>query len=812
MRLQRVLQEVPPLLLLLVAGAAYLGPSLAHGASLGPYDILSTMGLTAHPHAPVHNFIGSDEIEEFIPWQVLAWREVHAGQLPLWNPYGLLGMPLAFNFQSAPFSLPVVLGYLAPLNLAQTVAVVVRLLIAATGAYVFARTLGLSRLSSTLSGLVFELSGAFSIWLGAYEAGVFAFLGWMLAASFSLARGRHRSRDIALVAMVLALALYGGEPQIALLMVFVLGVFCSFLARGIASTRGRRAGRRCLVDHLLATGAGIALALPLYLPGLQLAFHSARARAPLVSGLPLYDLTHLLFSSYNGVPTAPSQIIGPDNLYVSMLYVGAIPLALAALALSQARAHPEIAGLVVLTAAVLVALFFSPVVDLARHIPGADVFRLLLATTIVDFGLAMLAGFGCEALRSRVPNVAARAWRWLAIVTALLAGVLGVLGVRLVLNVDHLPSAETHQRALSFAWPLGGVALLGALVITHRLGHGALRGPHARAPRHAARSLTGSSEGAVCKVSAHGGARDRRPCAPVGPIGLASLVVVTAGFLVSSGAGIWSSTARPFPMTAPLSSLRRAVGNSLVASGSCARNAFPPVGIVPNVNDVYQVHELAGFDPIIPRTYVTSYGKATHTSTKVEVPPALFCPQITTVALARRYGVGFVLEPHGEPGPPGTHRVATVGGEGLYVVPHSGRATLVTSTARLSPAKVGTKALDAPAPSRKRSTPFLTTVVDASEPSPSSWRFVFDARQRSSLELRVTAVPGWHATIDGRPLRLRRLDDVMLEASVPAGRHVVRLTYWPSAFTIGLVAAAVALFGLLAGLIASRWRRRRADA
>ncbi len=57
-------------------------------------------------------------------------------------------------------------------------------------------------------------------------------------------------------------------------------------------------------------------------------------------------------------------------------------------------------------------------------------------------------------------------------------------------------------------------------------------------------------------------------------------------------------------------------------------------------------------------------------------------------------------------------------------------------------------------------------------------------------------MPGWHATIDGRPLALKRYAGVLLEARVPPGRHTVVVRYWPETFTEGLVLAGAAALGL----------------
>jgi uncharacterized membrane protein YfhO len=64
------------------------------------------------------------------------------------------------------------------------------------------------------------------------------------------------------------------------------------------------------------------------------------------------------------------------------------------------------------------------------------------------------------------------------------------------------------------------------------------------------------------------------------------------------------------------------------------------------------------------------------------------------------------------------------------------------------------------------------------------------------LNLHVSDVPGWHATIDGRPLALRASSEFDLRADVPAGSHDITLEYWPSLFTAGLVLAAIAVVGI----------------
>jgi uncharacterized membrane protein YfhO len=79
-----------------------------------------------------------------------------------------------------------------------------------------------------------------------------------------------------------------------------------------------------------------------------------------------------------------------------------------------------------------------------------------------------------------------------------------------------------------------------------------------------------------------------------------------------------------------------------------------------------------------------------------------------------------------------------------------------------------------------------------------------------TLLLRLTDLPGWHASIDGHPLPLEPSSGVMLTAEVPAGRHVIEVHYWPELFTVGLVVAALTAVGFVVLVVAAQLRRRRA--
>ena len=223
------LRDLFGVLWVLAAGVGVLVPALIHGYALGPFDWLSQYGLSAQPGVVVHNHQTFDQMSEMIPWTNLAWTQVHHGQLPLWNPYSALGMPLAFNWQSSVFSVPMLIAYAFPLRLAFTVSLVVVMAIAGTGVYVLGRVLRLGVIGSAMAATIFELSGTYVAWLGWPMAGVMAWAGWLFAFAILIARGRHRVRDITCFALVSAAVVYGGQPEGIVLLGSALIVFTAAL-------------------------------------------------------------------------------------------------------------------------------------------------------------------------------------------------------------------------------------------------------------------------------------------------------------------------------------------------------------------------------------------------------------------------------------------------------------------------------------------------------------------------------------------------------------------------------------------------------
>ncbi len=206
----------------------------------------------------------SDPVWQFVPWLHFARKELRAGRLPLWNPHQNGGQPLLGNAQSAlgsPLVWPVLaLGVARGWNLS----LLLRLLLAVAGAFLWLRSAGRSPGAAALGGLMFGLSGAFVAWLGHPHTLTAAWVPWLLLAVEKLLLAPSRGR-IAGTAAATALVLAGGHPETALM--------AGILAGSLVLWRTRKGG--ALLRAAGAALVGVGLALPLLLPFAEYLFLSA---------------------------------------------------------------------------------------------------------------------------------------------------------------------------------------------------------------------------------------------------------------------------------------------------------------------------------------------------------------------------------------------------------------------------------------------------------------------------------------------------------------------------------------------------------
>jgi hypothetical protein len=746
--------EIAGLGVLVAVAAAFLSPALAHGLVPAPMDAAlatSSLGAGVYPH--VHNGLEADVATEMLPWQILDWRLIHAGVFPLWNPYSGLGMPEFFNFQSAVLGLPELVSYLFPLRLSFLVVLLVRLLLAGTGVYVLLRVLGSGPLGAATAGVVYMASGGFVGWLGWSLAGVAALAGWV--AAFAVLVYRRPSSPLRALGLALATAwaIYAGFPEMTLMVALGVAVLLGAgLAAGLA--RRERPSLRGAVAAAAAVAAGMLLAAPLWLPGAGVLEASARALERRRE-LPASCLALLVAPGYDGSPLSTSRWFGPVNYYETAVYVGVPALALAAVALGRWPRRKAVVGLAVLAVLAAAAVYRLGPVDPLPALLSLTPLKVVAwsrARAVLDFALAGLAGFGADAL---VRNGAERR-TLLALAAGAALAALACGALVLLAGSGRMVHGERPIRMASLDWPVASVLATAALAlgaaVTLRVGRPATRG-------------SGDGPSATGRV-----------------VGVAALAL-EAAFLLAAGAPLPTYTHRFLPESPAQRHLASIVGNRLVAldgTNTGVPTGYGGVGYYPELNVAYEVHELAIYDPALPRAYLESLPDALP-------PPAtsFFVPQVGSASVARLYGASYILAAPGRPRPSGTVPVATIAGAVLYRVPGASPVGFLPGSPR------GARVLRIVSGAGGG----LSVVVATPRPA--------------RLVVRLDLTGGWTAALDGRPARLAVLDHLFGAVTVPAGRHRVEIAYWATGLGRGLGLALGGVTALAAWAAFPRLTRRR---
>lgn len=344
-----------------------------------------------------------DFTETFGLFHDIAYRSLLAGRLSLWADCLNSGYPLHADPQAQLFYPPLWLTF-AFLRLfgwghfpieALVAEVAFHYLFLSLFLYLFLGSLRLRSSAAVLGALVFTYGG-YLTGSPPLQTGTLATDTWLPLALLFAGRlaHTHRPRDVALTALMLALAFLAGHPQTFVYVALLTLAYYLFRAQQhIASQASRSAPRSRRRAFILLPLAFIVLTAVLsalqLIPTLHFILNSTRASVSFAQaghGFPFEDVLQFFLTGF-----------------VSRwhpLYVGILPLALAALALARPNAETRFwAG------AALVGLVLSFGAKAAAYdpaywlVPGWRLFRgqehLAL---VVSFSLAVLAAHGAHRL------------------------------------------------------------------------------------------------------------------------------------------------------------------------------------------------------------------------------------------------------------------------------------------------------------------------------------------------------------------------------------------------------------------------------
>lgn len=341
-----------------------------------------------------------------IPIRVAVANMIHAGHLPLWNPYIFGGMPL-FGAAQAGVLFPLNWFYLLfSIPVATNLMMLSTYMLAALGAYVYARRTEASVAGAALTSLVWQWSGFLIGQIGHTNIlHTAALLPWLLWAIDGYGADGKRTRGLLLAGLV-ALQVFAGHQQTLSYALFVSAAYA--LVRWRAS-RSSTPARPAYLWSLVLIAAGLALAAVQILPTLELLRNSLRA-----------DASYDFFTSFSLPPRllwtffAPyvmgggdgrlfrAPYVGPAFYGEYVGYVGVAAIALASLALVLKRDVVTKFWTVLVVICFLLALGrYAPFhfYRLIYLVPVLNLFRVPARHLMeVEFALAVLAGRGLTAV------------------------------------------------------------------------------------------------------------------------------------------------------------------------------------------------------------------------------------------------------------------------------------------------------------------------------------------------------------------------------------------------------------------------------
>ncbi|NLD74987.1 MAG: YfhO family protein, partial [Chloroflexi bacterium] len=382
-----------------------------------------------------HNSLVLDLYLQNYAWKSFIVDCLRAGELPLWNPYILSGVPfLAGGQHSAMYPLSTVF-YVLPLEAAYGWFAALHVFLAGAFTYILARTLRVSRAGSLIAGAAFSFGG-FMVIRNVFPMIVAAavWLPLILAVVEVTVRRAEEGAPspmgaiplLAVGAAALGMVLLAGHPEMYYYVALTTAAYSLWRLAGL--WRRRRSWRRSalVAAGLLGMGVvGLGLGAAQWVPLLDLVRHNFREGSASFAEVlgwayPPRRAISLLIPDFFGNPAHHSYLDlftwqrvdvsvnalgdridtiywGIKNYVEGAAYVGILPLLLAAVAVLRRQGRRW--GFFALLAALSLAFVFgSRLYWLVFRLPGLNQvhspFRWVYLYTL---SVAMLAGMGADA-------------------------------------------------------------------------------------------------------------------------------------------------------------------------------------------------------------------------------------------------------------------------------------------------------------------------------------------------------------------------------------------------------------------------------
>jgi len=378
------------------------------GMLSGPAVLLFlALAMFAVPLASGRLLAGHDVLAQFYYQRHLTYELLRAGELPLWNPYVFCAMPLLGEIQTSAFY-PLNFPFLfLSSTLAINLSFAMHVFMAGLFTWILARSFGLGQAGALLAATAYMLSGFTMGYVFSGHLPQLIALSWTPLVFFGAQRAlkEEASRFLYAVlgAVVVALQLLGGHPQVAYGSFAGVAVFVFFYWPHGVTTLARGVSRRMWL--LIFMGLfGCVLAAVELIPAAEFSSMSDRAIVndftfATEDSLPPEKLLTLAVPEFFG-NIVGSPHWGRASFWESTAFVGIAVLAFVPAAFAMARGSGVTAlGAVLLVGTVLALGRYTPVYGwLFPVVPLLGQFRNPSRFFVVSvLAFSILGGIGLDA-------------------------------------------------------------------------------------------------------------------------------------------------------------------------------------------------------------------------------------------------------------------------------------------------------------------------------------------------------------------------------------------------------------------------------
>lgn len=705
---------------------------------------------------PVKNPTTTDAVSVTFPLKTLAADLIKKGELPLWNPYMFGGYPLLASMPVGLFFPTFAFYFFLDNNTAWTLQIIFEPLMGLFFMYILARHLGLSKLSSFISGIVYAFSGFSMIWLEwNSQVNTSAILPILifLEDKIIVSSGKNHLANPQLFwglmfSLALAVQIFAGYPPIIIFSIYALILW--YLIR----------------DHTLSTllklaffsFLGICLSAIFLLPSIELLQNSQRIFETLTPPeiyIPYLRLAAFFAPDFFGNPSS-RNIWGTGDYTHMALYSGVTTLLLSIIAIRYSKARREVVYSITLLLLTLLIMFPNPVSIFLYNLGvfGGKSISLNRAIFLVNFSLAILAGFGLNQIVSNPKKIS------LKLILLIFSALIILLpGLTILLNLS--PALENINTILkSLIIPIA-VSVASILLLTVKL----------KFP--------------IPKIEA-----------------LFALLLIIELFRFGLKFNPFSPPKFLYPDTPVTLFLQNHAENRFLSE----KDILPPNMWLP-----YKIESFAGYDSIYPLNIakfiavINSGSIATAPQTKngeiSDLNSNLINFTGTKYFLVFKRNAQMEIRPDGEISQkfknPNLKVVfedkSIVILENLSALP---KAYLTEEVAKSEDNAILKNLMDSPPKARAYSEDFQYS-LDYSRPANNRVEITVDTSKKAYLVNLETYFPGWSAKIDSSPVNLSRANFAFRGVVIPEGKHTVKLEYSPTSFYYGSLISFVSLISVL---------------